>query len=229
MKICLDPGHNASGADTGAEGNGLREQDLTLAIARYLKPMLEQNGFEVVTTRDGDFVNGPHGSINESLQTRCDIANASGADLFVSIHINSGGGTGTEVYCLPAGRAEKLANVMLYYLAQLGWANRGVKNANYYVLVNTDMPAILTENGFIDTQDAQILADQNILKSIAIAHAKGICDYAGVPFKDESQTPTVENNDPDIYLSVRVRTSKADALVKQIIGMGYACKKLDLA
>lgn len=186
-KICLDPGHNASGADAGAEGNGLREQDLTLDIALNLKFLLESNGFEVVMTREGAFVPGPPQSVNESLQARCDVANNASADLFLSIHVNAGGGTGTEVYALPGGRAEKLAGILLDYLtSEADWANRGVKtDRNFYVLVNTIMPAVLTENGFIDNQsDAAKLRDQEFRKTLARAHAKGVCDFYGMEYRE---------------------------------------------
>lgn len=209
-KICIDPGHNSSGADTGVEGSGLYEQSLTLDIASRLKSLLVYNGFEVVMTREGDFVNGAHGTVNESLKTRCDIANAFGADLFVSIHINSGGGTGTEVYALPGGRAvvaaQRVLNRLIY---ACGWTNRGVKiDREFYVLVHTDMPAILTENGFIDTQsDAAKLADPNFRQVIAVAHAKGICDYFGILYKEMLQGGTTEVKNIVIYADGDVGTA----------------------
>jgi N-acetylmuramoyl-L-alanine amidase len=186
-KICLDPGHNAAGADAGAEGNGLREQDLTLDITLYLKFLLTYNGFEVVMTRESGFVTGPHQSVNKSLQTRCNIANNTGADLFLSLHVNAGGGTGTEVYALPGGQAEKLAGILLNYLGnEANWAKRGVKtDRNFYVLVNTLMPAVLSENGFIDNQsDAVKLRDPEFRKGLARAHAKGVCDFYGVTYQE---------------------------------------------
>lgn len=185
--ICIDPGHNNFGADAGAEGNGLREQDLALDIALNLKLLLEYNGFAVVLTREGDFIKGPHQTVSQSLQARCNIANKAGADLFLSIHVNAGGGTGTEVYALPGGQAEKLAGILLYYLIQqVNWTDRGVKtNRNFYVLVNTKMPAVLTENGFIDNRnDAIKLSDPGFRKSLARAHAKGICDYYKAEYRD---------------------------------------------
>lgn len=187
--ICIDPGHNNSGADAGAEGNGLREQDLTLDISIYLKFLLEANGFDTVLTRDEEFVKGPHQTEVQSLETRCAIANEAGADLFLSIHVNSGGGTGSEVFVLPGGQAEKMAAVLLPYLTQEGsWPNRGVKtNKRFYVLVNTTMPAVLTENGFIDhPEDARKLGNPLFQKNLARAHAKGICAYYGIAF----QAPT---------------------------------------
>lgn len=189
-RICLDPGHNAGGVDTGAHGNELREPDLNLDISQRLRTLLLANGFEVMMTREGDYVNGPHVSVQESLKTRCDIANQFGADLFVSIHVNAGGGTGSEVYALPGGRAVVAAQRVLDRLIYAcGWANRGVKtDREFYVLVHTDMPALITENGFIDSSDANKLVDPNFRQIIAEAHAKGICDFFGV-----SYSPPVPN------------------------------------
>jgi len=194
-RICLDPGHNTSGSDTGAQGNGLREQDLNLDISQRLRTLLLADGFEIVMTRDGDFVNGPHASVQESLKTRCDIANQFGADLLVSIHVNAGGGTGSEVYALPGGRAVVAAQRVLDRLVYAcGWANRGVKtDRELYVLVHTDMPAILTENGFIDSSDAEKLAVPNFRQIIAEAHAKGICDFFGVSYSSPVPSKPIQS------------------------------------
>jgi N-acetylmuramoyl-L-alanine amidase len=186
-KICLDAGHNNYGADTGAEGNGLREQDITLDLVLRIKPLLENNGFDVVLTRSGDYVDGPHDTLVQSLQTRCDIANNAGVDFFDSIHVNAGGGTGPEI-CIQStgGQAEDAANTILPYLVNAGdWYNRGVKVRNLQVTRDTNMPAILVENGFIDTTtDAQKLADPNFRQALAEAHVMGICKFFNVAYND---------------------------------------------
>lgn len=235
--IVLDPGHNSNGADTGAVGNGLREQDVTLAICRELRPLLQYNGFTVVMTRDGDFVNGPHSTANESLQTRVDIAENAKANLFVSVHIDAFDGPASGETVLIAGtggRAEQAATKVYTQINKIsGWPNRGVRVQNTMVLRETTMPAILTENGFItNPSDAEKLKDPQFIHALAAAHAKGICDYFGLAYKEQAQSVVVASvidPDPDIYLSVRVRVSKADALVKQIQTMGYACRVLPLA
>lgn len=232
--LCLDAGHQSSGADTGATGNGLREQDITLGICQRLKPLLEFNGITVIVTRDGDFVNGPHSTLNESLQTRVDIAESAGADLFVSVHVNAGGGAGQEVLIAgTGGRAFIAANKVYDQINKIsGWPNRGVKVQNVHVLRETTMPAILTENGFIDNpSDATKLKDTRFIHSLAVAHAKGICEYFGIAYREQAQSVAVAPvvGDKDIYLSVRVLQSKSDALVKQIHSLGYACKVLPLA
>jgi hypothetical protein len=187
-KVCIDPGHQSSGFDTGAQGNGLLEQDITLNIGLRLKPLLEANGIQVVMTRTGGQVPGVINSVTDSLQARCDIANNAVVDLFVAIHINAGGGTGSEVWVVSTGgRAEKASNAVLARLiASCGWANRGVKTTNDYVLKYTDAPAILTENGFIDSaSDSVKLKDPAFIQGISIAHAKGICDYFGIQYKEK--------------------------------------------
>jgi hypothetical protein len=193
MRVAIDPGHNSSGFDTGAQGNGLLEQDITLDIGLRLKPLLEANGIQVVMTRTGGQVAGVINSVTDSLQARCDIANNAVVDLFVAIHINAGGGTGSEVWVVSTGgRAEKAANAVLARLiASCGWANRGVKVTNDYVLKYTDAPAILTENGFIDSvSDSAKLKDSAFIQAIAVAHAKGICDYFGITYAEQPPQPT---------------------------------------
>ncbi len=221
MKVAIDAGHG--GRDPGAIGNGLREKDITLDVARRLKVFLERCGIGVVMTREDD--------VDVSLGERCRIANAHQVNLFISIHVNAGGGVGAEIHIIGGGgRAEVAANKVLPYLIDSGgFRNRGVKVSNFQVLRDTAMPAILAENGFIDnSSDAFKLAKPAVLQSIAEAHAKGICEYFGVAYKAEVSSPT-PIVDKDIYLSVRVLQSKSDALIKEILSMGYACKKLDLA
>ena len=89
MKIMLDPGHNASGADTGACGNGLREQDISFGIAEALKPLLEAAGHTVRLTRPTRDTNLGK-TVNESLANRAKMANDWGAELFISVHCNAG-------------------------------------------------------------------------------------------------------------------------------------------
>lgn len=93
MKINLDMGHTLSGADTGAEGCGRREQDCTREIGYKVKAKLEALGHNVcICSVDSA------STVNESLATRVNRANANGGEFYVSIHLNSGGGHGTEIY-----------------------------------------------------------------------------------------------------------------------------------
>ena len=227
MKVCIDPGHG--GYDPGACGNGLQEKDITLDVCLKLKPLLEANGISAILTRDGDYAPGRlEGNLNGELWARVNIAEINKVDLYLAIHVNSGGGTGEEILVTGlGGQAEIAAKKMLPYLVQAGsWANRGVKTQNVLVLKETSMPAIMTENGFIDNAtDTAKLKEPSFRQALAVAHAKGICNYFGVPYKGAAQM----EDDKDIYLSVRVLQSKSEGVIKQIQTMGYACKVLPLA
>lgn len=204
--ICLDPGHS-KGADSGAVGNGLREEDLTFDICQRIKALLEYNSFTVVMTRNDNY--GTNSTVNESLKKRVNIAHSSGADLFVSVHINAGGGTGIEVFHYPGSvEGEKLASKMKYYLVQQSqMVDRGIKTGEFYVLKCTMMPAVLTENGFIDNpSDALKLGAEEFRQRIAIAHAKAVCDYFGQEYKE--QGTKIQSAQPD-------KVQEAIALLEQ--------------
>ena len=106
--IVIDPGHG--GQDPGAVGvNGLKEKNITLAMARDLKKNLEDTGrYKVILTRDSDtFI---------KLSRRVSFARSKGADLFISLHadsINRSGVRGASIYTLSEkasdAEAEKLA------------------------------------------------------------------------------------------------------------------------
>lgn len=133
--IVLDPGHG--GSDPGALGFGLRESDLTLSIGKYCQQTLSQYAkTKVYMTRTSDtFVD---------LKPRADFAKSVGADLFVSLHINSSSASsanGAEIWVpspgtwFPAfnGVGEDLACEMLSKLKALGLADRDTVWDNYEV------------------------------------------------------------------------------------------------
>lgn len=182
MKIFLDPGHNHCGADTGAVGFGLKEQDITYLIAARTKEKLEAAGLTVQMSRNRLTDNVGSGTLRSSLSARTQAANRWGADLFVSIHCNAGGGHGTETYCCQGGISSgfKLAKkVQACLVERVRLADRGVKvNPGLAVLRNSQMPAALIEAGFIDNpQDAAVLGDSAGRDRIAEAICRGICGY----------------------------------------------------
>lgn len=147
MKINLDMGHTLSGADTGAVGCGRKEQDCTREIGYKVKAKLESLGHSVcVCSVDSA------GTVNESLAARVNKANANGGDLYVSIHLNAGGGYGAEVYTYQ-GKELSAARNVLNNICSLGYRNRGIKAANLYVINHTKMPAMLIECCFIDSNE----------------------------------------------------------------------------
>ncbi|KHO62664.1 N-acetylmuramoyl-L-alanine amidase [Thermoanaerobacter sp. YS13] len=182
MKICIDPGHG--GYDPGAIGSsGLKEKDITLAVALKVAEKLRHAGVEICLTRNSDQT--PWES-NNDLQMRCDIANSFGADYFVSIHCNSAGtpeAKGAETYCYKlGGKGEVLAKaIQTELIAATGRANRGVKTANYYVLRCTNMPAVLTELAFISNpEEERLLADTDYQEKCATAIARAIGKVTGI-------------------------------------------------
>ncbi len=231
MKVCIDPGHG--GYDPGAIGNGLQEKDLTLDVCLKLKPLLEFNGISVILTRDGDYAPGHVDNDQKgNLSARVKSAETANADLFVSVHINAGGGTGVEVLVIgTGGRAEIAANKILPYLVQAGsWANRGVKTQNVMVLRETSMPAILTENGFIDTvTDSAKLKEPDFRQTLAVAHTKGICDYFGIEYHEPNATQPTPNVMYRVILDgtqTMALSSQENAIieVKKVVDSGQASK-----
>ena len=175
-KIYLDPGHG--GSDPGAVANGLKEKDLVLSIAKYARNYL-QNNYKGVTVRMSRSTDK-----HLTLTQRANDANRWGADVFVSIHINAGGGVGYEDYIYNgkvSSNTHKLQDAIHKKVAPLFTRDRGQKRANFAVVRQTKMPAVLTENGFIDNKtDANFLSKKSNLKKIGEAHAKGIAVYLGL-------------------------------------------------
>ncbi|QHE63498.1 N-acetylmuramoyl-L-alanine amidase [Rossellomorea vietnamensis] len=171
--IVLDPGHG--GTDPGASANGLQEKNLTLTIGLKVKQLLEAKYVvDVRLTRETDVLVG--------LSERADYANTLGASYFVSLHHNAGGGTGFESYIYPGTsssetgrRQDVIHGEIMNFLSGYGVRDRGQKEANFAVLRETAMPAILLENLFIDTvNDANLLKNSNFITGLSNAIATGI-------------------------------------------------------
>ena len=226
----LDAGHG--GWDSGAVGNGLREKDLTLQIARYCRDELQKYaGVRVIMTRDSDAsVTGVANTANE-LIARAQIARDNNASLFMSFHINSGGGTGAEIW-IPRQASwyssfnelgESLGQDVLNRLASVGLVNRGTKN-DYYDLNGTQLyypdgsnadslsvirncrqygiPAVLVEHGFIDNSyDAGLLANSLYLQKMGQADAQAIAKQFGLSMEAKPDPVVSEMRNGKIKLS----------------------------
>lgn len=156
MELIIDAGHG--GTDPGASGGGWMEKDVTLAYAKLLSLAFEadwgEQGFTTMT-REKD--------MTVSLPDRCEIANHGIVDgwkeAFISLHCNSNEGVpgfGMEVFHHPqSDQGKKLAESIDKH-----WpfsAKRGVKEAEFYVLKHTRMPAVLLEIGFINNPDERLM------------------------------------------------------------------------
>lgn len=154
IKLCIDAGHG--GSDPGAVGNGLLEKNVNLAVARRLQAWLAA---DTADTRGGGTWNVLMTRTNDatlSLSARTNAANAFAAETFLSIHMNgfsNPSANGSETFCWtgqsarPGGQYRNRLQAEL--LAAWRLRNRGVKEANFFVLRNTRMPAALLEGGFI--------------------------------------------------------------------------------
>ena len=205
--VVLDPGHG--GKDPGTAHNGLVEKDLNLKIAQYCKNELkEYTGVTVYMTRETDILLGNNAS--EDLWNRVAKAKGWGADLFVSIHINSGGGKGAEVwyptenYNANIGKQGKeVAQEIIEELKKIGLSTHGNggiytkladgskyeyadgSSGDYYGIIrhskNAGFPGIIVEHAFIDNEDdAAKLKDESFLKRCGVADATGIAKYFGL-------------------------------------------------
>ncbi|MBB6445170.1 N-acetylmuramoyl-L-alanine amidase [Bacillus benzoevorans] len=170
VKIFIDPGHG--GTDPGAAANEIQEKNITLQISSIIRDILlsEYEDVSVLMSRTGDET--------VSLDSRTNAANNWGADYYVSVHINSGGGSGFESYVYPGVARQTVTYQEIIHqkiMEHTLLSNRGMKQADFHVLRESNMDAILTENGFIDNAaDAAQLKDSSFIDHLARGHVLGI-------------------------------------------------------
>ena len=181
-KIYIDQGHNPEGINAGAEGFGLREQDINYAVGIRLRDILQADGrFEVRVSRPTPETSLGTGNAT-SLAARVNGANEWGADYFISIHCNASenpAANGSEVYVFrdTGAAADLAAAVLAAIVARVGTKDNGVRvNPALYVLRRTRMPAIWVELAYItNAKDVQKL--QNDRYAFAYAIYEGLCTY----------------------------------------------------
>jgi N-acetylmuramoyl-L-alanine amidase len=177
--VVVDPGHG--GADPGAVGpTGYTEKAANLDISLRLRDLLRQNRYQVVMTRETDTA--------VSLERRVQIANGSGAKIFVSIHNNAAANSaagGTETYYWsgvgPDSDSGRLARLIQEeVVSQIGLRSRGVMGANFYVLRGTNMPAVLFEGAFISNPvEEALLKTPSFRQKMAQGVYNGIRRFIG--------------------------------------------------
>ncbi|MEM6597154.1 MAG: DUF3747 domain-containing protein [Cyanobacteria bacterium P01_C01_bin.69] len=176
LTVVIDPGHG--GRDPGAVGiGGLREKDINTTVSRRIQASLNARGINAVLTRSDDR--------ELDLQPRVNIAERADADIFVSIHSNAislsrPDVNGLETYYYSSGfrLAQTIHNNVLQ---RTNLRDRGVRRARFYVLVNTSMPAVLVETGFVTgREDAARFRDPQAVDTIADGITAGILQYLNV-------------------------------------------------
>lgn len=202
MKIFLDPGHG--GSDPGAVAYGLVEKEMNLTTSLECKRVLEYHNVEVRISRTDDrFV---------SLSERARMANSWGANYFVSIHYNAGGGDGAEaIHSIYRGLGEHLATAVVRAInnevgqnlrAKPTYSRVGSDGRDYYAVIRqTKMEAIIVECGFIDSEDRYYFDSSEEQKKMGKAIAYGILRHLGIQIKEESSQPggTTNPNNSEIY------------------------------
>ena len=168
-KVIIDAGHG--GQEPGAVYEGRQEKEDALLLAFDVGNALERRGISVSYTRVSDVYDSPY--------EKAAMANASDADIFLSIHRNAmpvpGTASGVEnlVY-EDSGTAGALGRNIGEALAEAGWTDLGVKERpGLVVLRNTKIPAVLVEVGFINNEKDNEFLDAN-MAATADAIADGV-------------------------------------------------------
>lgn len=193
--IALDDGHGMETAGKRTPtipglGRHIKENEFNAAVVKIMDEMLRYIGFKTLLVAPTD--------ADTSLLARTNLANSKKASIYVSIHYDAmsgkwGTAEGNSIFIYPGNRNKnsgKLANCIAEYLQQgtkQKW--RGIKESDFHILRETNMPAILSENGFMDNlREAKLMIDPNFQREVATEHVKGICKYFGIPFKTKSVT-----------------------------------------
>jgi len=194
--IVLDAGHGAW--DPGMVSGKVEEKHINLAIAQKLQTFLEQGGATVIVTRidDSDLAKSKSGDMH----VRKLIANTSNADIFVSIHQNafdSANVKGAQVFFFnESDNSQKLATAVQSRIKEFVDPNNKFKvraNSNYYVLKQTEMPAVLVECGFLTNyNERQKLTTDEYQEKMAWGIYLGIVDYFNAPPAPEPSTAPAE-------------------------------------
>src|SRR5690625_3306372 len=190
-KIMIDPGHG--GNDPGAVGKRSKEKDNVLKVGKKLKTLLEKYGHTVKMTRSTD--------VFISLSQRANMANSWSADYFISLHNNaaSSSATGFETFVYNGSVSQKtkqFQNAVHDAIAsKIGIRDRGKKSANFAVLRQTKMPAVLIEYAFISNpNDEKILINE--VDKLAELTCDGVLDAIGGTIKAKPSKPKKEASEP---------------------------------
>ena len=184
--IVIDVGHG--GSDPGKVGiQGIKEKDVNLAIARYLKDYLIAEDYTVYMTRETD-----QGLYNKSvsnkkksdLSNRIQFLQKKNASCMISIHQNSyheESIKGAQVfYYTHSKEGERAATVMQEALKVLDINNKrqAKENSTYYMLKRTEVPTIIVECGFLsNVEEAEKLKNEEYQDKVAEAICAGIIKW----------------------------------------------------
>ncbi len=213
-KVCLDPGHG--GSDPGGVGSGQQEKYNVLNTCFKFRDWLNADSSDgagggswtVIMTRTSDVYVG--------LSTRAAYANNNGANRFTSMHNNACcGASGTETfsYTSASSTSNDLRNKTQQRSVEAwGLSNRGNKTANFAVLRETNMPAILPELGFIDhPYDSQFVGNSTQQDKMMKYHMFALQNHYGIStYTPGTGAATVYDHTPDVSANWTEGSAAAD-------------------
>ncbi|WP_082560417.1 N-acetylmuramoyl-L-alanine amidase [Paenibacillus sp. Root52] len=210
-KVWIDAGHG--GTDPGAVGHGIQEKDIALKVTLGIKTRLEAAyaDVQVLLSRSTD--------VFLELRDRTAKANAAGADILVSVHCNAAGGKGgfeSYRYTSASQNSVKLQDALhKAIMTKLGGIDRGQKSKNLHMVRESKMPAVLTENLFIDVAaDADRLKQSSVIDAIIDGHVQGIATYLGLVNTKEDK-PVTQGRD------INVPSKWAETTWAEVTANGY--------
>lgn len=195
MVIVLDPGHG--GQDPGAVANGLVEKVINWDLANLIKKKLDPFFVEVIISQPSSY--DPNSTTEMELIIPPYEAVKAGADFYLSLHVNAGGGEGFESYTqLGTTRSNTIQTRLHAQIMEVLRASkikdRGTKQKNLYVLRKCEdygIPAVLLEVLFIDNQyDAIFLKDPQYLDKLANEIAYALTVIFEIPLRNLPQKCT---------------------------------------
>ena len=222
--IAVDAGHGLHTAGKRTP-DGEREWSFNNRVVIALIDELHRLGLRTVRLDD------PSGQRDVPLGERTRKANNAKADVLVSVHHNAltgrwGTHTGTEIYSYPNAKSSTdLAKKLQPVLAETyGLRNRGAKTANFHMLRESNMPAILTEGGYMDsTIDIVKMRDEEVLKQVGITIARNVADWLGVEAKVNAQSTVKKPTQPT--KQANTGGSIVDYLISKKINSSFANRK----
>ncbi|NMB40388.1 MAG: N-acetylmuramoyl-L-alanine amidase [Firmicutes bacterium] len=212
--LVIDPGHG--GIDGGVSRGELLEKDITLGIAKLLKRALEKKGYNIKMTRETDrdvshlIPGGPETRYRRDVHSRTKFVNESGADLFVSIHVDACEDPSIRgaivFHSKDNAESKALATIIQNHLNKVTetdpqsgeYFHKGIKEGDFHILNNSTIPGALVEVGFItNAGDRKLLSTLSHRKKLAQAICNGIIEYLLDPLADNGfqDLPGLPQND----------------------------------
>jgi N-acetylmuramoyl-L-alanine amidase len=225
--VCGDDGHGKETAGKRSP-SGIRENEFNHYAKMYMFEALKRCKiacYDVSPTRQDNSLSNRTSLANAQCKTASDTKRV----IYISIHYDGyGDGTdfnevqGLSVYHYPGSASGlRLAKAVHSYLVKgTKQKDRGIKTANFHVLRETKMPAILSENGFMTHKwESSLMRNKQFQQEVGEEHCKGICSYLGVRYiAPKKASPTTIYR---VQVGAFANRENANQLVKSLKKDGY--------